>query len=213
MPTLPLLVAGCFALAALSLILPSPPGKDPWAWIIWGREVAHFDLDTMSGSSWKPLPVLLTTPFSVFGDAAPQLWILVVRAGALLAVLFAVRVASRPAAPAAGAAGAGVRQGRGRRGGGGRRARGMAALCRAGQRRAAQRGPRAHRRRAAPERPPASGDGLRRARRARPSRAVALPRAVRAVRLLPQGHAKTGSDRAASGRAGAVARRRPVGLR
>jgi hypothetical protein len=105
-PVLALLVAGCFALAALSLILPSPPGKDPWAWIIWGREVAHFDLDTMSGSSWKPLPVLFTTPFSIFGDAAPQLWILVVRAGALLAVLFAFRVASRLAGAAAGVAAA-----------------------------------------------------------------------------------------------------------
>src|SRR4051812_49846675 len=58
----------------------------------------------MSGSSWKPLPVLFTAPFSVFGDAAPQLWILVVRAGALLAVLFAFRVASRLAGTAAGAA-------------------------------------------------------------------------------------------------------------
>jgi hypothetical protein len=106
LPVLPLLVAGCFALAALSLILPSPPGKDPWAWIIWGREVAHLDLDTMSGSSWKPLPVLLTTPFSIFGDAAPQLWILVVRAGALLAVLFAFRVARQLAGTAAGVAAA-----------------------------------------------------------------------------------------------------------
>src|SRR4051795_10644920 len=126
-----LLVLGCFALAALSLILPSPPGKDPWAWIIWGREVAHFDLDTMSGSSWKPLPVLLTTPFSVFGDAAPQLWILVVRAGALLAVLFAFRVASRLAGTAAGVAAAG--------------AGALAALARffgPGQRQAPQRGPR-----------------------------------------------------------------------
>jgi hypothetical protein len=102
LPVLPLLVAGCFALAALSLILPSPPGKDPWSWIIWGREVAHLDLDTMSGSSWKPLPVLFTTVFSVFGDAAPGLWILVVRAGALLAVLFAYRVAARLAGTAAG---------------------------------------------------------------------------------------------------------------
>jgi hypothetical protein len=105
-PVLALLVAGCFALAALSLILPSPPGKDPWAWIIWGREVAHLDLDTMSGSSWKPLPVLFTTPFSVFGDAAPALWLLVVRAGALLAVLFAYRVAARLAGAAAGVAAA-----------------------------------------------------------------------------------------------------------
>src|SRR4051794_24402409 len=106
LPALPLLLAGCCAPAALSLTPPSPPGKDPWAWLIWGREVAHFALDTMSGSSWKPLPVLLTTPFSVFGDAAPQLWILVVRAGALLAVLFAFRVASRLAGTAAGVAAA-----------------------------------------------------------------------------------------------------------
>jgi hypothetical protein len=103
---LPLLVLGCFALAALSLILPTPPGKDPWAWIIWGREVAHFDLDTMSGSSWKPLPVLFTTPFSVFGDAAPQLWVMVVRAGALLACVFAYRIAARFVGVAGGVAAA-----------------------------------------------------------------------------------------------------------
>src|SRR4051812_49792069 len=62
----------------------------------------------MSGSSWKPLPVLFTAPFSVFGDAAPQLWILVVRAGALLAVLFAFRVASRLAGTAARGGGGGA---------------------------------------------------------------------------------------------------------
>src|SRR3954462_703791 len=95
-PTLPLLVLGCVVLAALSLILPSPPGKDPWSWIIWGREVAHLDLDTMSGSSWKPLPVLFTTVFSLFGDSvAPGLWLVVVRTGALLAVVFASRIAAR----------------------------------------------------------------------------------------------------------------------
>src|SRR3954453_21954117 len=95
-PALPLLVLGCVALAALSLILPSPPGKDPWSWIIWGREVAHLDLDTMSGSSWKPLPVLFTTVFSVFGDSvAPGLWLVVVRTGALLAGVFAYRIAAR----------------------------------------------------------------------------------------------------------------------
>lgn len=95
-PALPLLVLGCVLLAALSLILPSPPGKDPWSWIIWGREVAHLDLDTMSGSSWKPLPVLFTTVFSLFGDSvAPGLWLVVVRAGALLAVAFAYRIAAR----------------------------------------------------------------------------------------------------------------------
>ncbi|MEA2468235.1 MAG: hypothetical protein QOJ57_2361, partial [Thermoleophilaceae bacterium] len=102
LPVLPLLVAGCFVLAALSLLLPSVPTQDSWSWIVWGREVLHFDLDTTSGSSWKPLPVLFTTVFSLFGDAAPELWLLVARAGGLLAVLFAYRIASKLAGRGAG---------------------------------------------------------------------------------------------------------------
>ena len=35
-----LLALACLALAALSLLGPSTPTYDPWAWIIWGREVA-----------------------------------------------------------------------------------------------------------------------------------------------------------------------------
>jgi hypothetical protein len=102
LPLLPLLVAGCFLLAALSLLLPSVPTQDSWSWIVWGREVLHFDLDTTSGSSWKPLPVLFTTVFSIFGDAAPELWLMVARAGGLLAVLFAYRIASKLAGVGAG---------------------------------------------------------------------------------------------------------------
>src|SRR4051812_2728831 len=98
-PTLPLLVLGCFALAALSLAGPSVPTQDSWSWIVWGREVAHLALDTTSGSSWKPLPVLFTTPFSLFGDVAPELWLIVARAGGLLAILFAYRIAARLAGP------------------------------------------------------------------------------------------------------------------
>ncbi|MEA2440280.1 MAG: hypothetical protein QOH76_1704 [Thermoleophilaceae bacterium] len=96
---LPLLVAGCFLVAALSLVGPSVPTQDSWSWIVWGREVAHLALDTTSGSSWKPLPVLFTTPFSLFGDAAPELWLVVARAGGLLAILFAYRIAARLAGP------------------------------------------------------------------------------------------------------------------
>jgi hypothetical protein len=105
-PSLPLLVAGCFALAALSLLLPSVPTQDSWSWIVWGREVAHLDLDTTAGSSWKPLPVLFTTVYSLFGDAAPQLWIMTARAGGLLAILFAFRIAKRLAGWPAGVAAA-----------------------------------------------------------------------------------------------------------
>src|SRR4051794_39825139 len=91
-----LLLAGCFALAALSLLLPSVPTYDPWAWIIWGREVAHLDLVTTTGPSWKPLPVIFTTPFSLAGDdGAPLLWLLVARAGGILAFAMAYRLAAR----------------------------------------------------------------------------------------------------------------------
>jgi hypothetical protein len=69
-----LLVGACLALGFLSLALPSTPTYDPWSWILWGREVLHGDLVTESGPSWKPLPVLFTVPFSLFGDAAPYLW-------------------------------------------------------------------------------------------------------------------------------------------
>jgi hypothetical protein len=105
-PTLVLLVAGCFVLAALSLTLPSVPTQDSWSWIVWGREVAHFDLDTSAGSSWKPLPVLFTTVWSVFGDAAPSLWVMTARAGGLLAVVFAFRLGRRFAGWPAGVAAA-----------------------------------------------------------------------------------------------------------
>lgn len=83
------------ALAALSLLYPSSPGYDPWAWIIWGREIGDLDLSTENGPSWKPLPVAFTTVFSLAGEAAPALWLVVARAGALIALVMAFRVAAR----------------------------------------------------------------------------------------------------------------------
>jgi hypothetical protein len=90
-----LLVAACVALAALTLLLPSAPTYDPWSWIVWGREIAHLDLVTTEGPSWKPLPVAFTTVFSLFGSAAPDLWLVVARAGAIAAIVLAFRVARR----------------------------------------------------------------------------------------------------------------------
>ena len=98
-----LLMLGCFALAALSLVLPSVPTYDPWAWLIWGREIASLDLITTTGPSWKPLPVLFTIPFSFAGDeGAPLLWIVVARAGGILAYAMAYRLGARLAGPVAG---------------------------------------------------------------------------------------------------------------
>jgi hypothetical protein len=98
------LALGCLALAGLSLLTASAPTYDPWTWIIWGREIAHWDLVTTNGPSWKPLPVLFTTPFSLFGDeAAPALWLVIARAGGLLAFAMAFRLGARLAGPWAGA--------------------------------------------------------------------------------------------------------------
>ena len=87
------------------MLVPSAPATDSWGWIVWGREVAQLDLNTDVGGSpaWKPLPVLFTLVFSLFGDAAPELWLWVARAGGLLALVAAFRLAARLAGPWAGA--------------------------------------------------------------------------------------------------------------
>jgi hypothetical protein len=102
-----LLVAGCFVVAAISLLWPSQPTYDPWAWIIWGREITEGALDTRLGPSWKPLPVLFTTPFALVGGAAPELWLVVARAGGALAFAFAYRLGARLAGRWAGLIAAG----------------------------------------------------------------------------------------------------------
>lgn len=95
-------VIACVALAAASLALPAALSFDPWAWLVWGREVGRLALDTTGGPSWKPLPVLVTTVLAPLGDLAIPAWIVLARAGALLAVLAAYRLAARSAGVAAG---------------------------------------------------------------------------------------------------------------
>jgi hypothetical protein len=91
-----LIIAGCLAVSALTLLFPSTPTYDPWAWILWGREIAHFDLVTEGGPSWKPFPIFFTVPFSLFGqDLAPYLWLWVARAGGLFGCVMAYRMAYR----------------------------------------------------------------------------------------------------------------------
>ncbi len=87
--------AACVALAGLSLLAPWSPTYDPWAWLVWGREVSGLELDTTAGPAWKPLPVLTTTVLAPLGDAAPALWLLLARAGGLLALVLAFRLAAR----------------------------------------------------------------------------------------------------------------------
>lgn len=86
---------GCAAVAALSLLAPWAPTYDPWAWLIWGREVSGLELDTTAGPAWKPLPVLVTAALSPLGEAAPAVWLVIARAGGLLAVVLAFLLAAR----------------------------------------------------------------------------------------------------------------------
>jgi hypothetical protein len=103
--------AVCVALAALSAaVLPTVPSYDPWAWVVWGREVfdPHLSFAVGGGPSWKPLPVMFTAVFGLFGGAAPTLWVITARAGGLLGLAGGFRLARRLAGPRGWGAVAGV---------------------------------------------------------------------------------------------------------
>jgi hypothetical protein len=96
-PRAALVPAACAAVAALSLLLPWDLSFDPWGWVLWGREItsSHIAFSTALYPAWKPLAVMFTTVFSLFGDAGPELWLVIARAGALLGVVFAYRLGTR----------------------------------------------------------------------------------------------------------------------
>jgi hypothetical protein len=88
----------CIALAALSAaVLPTVPSYDPWSWVVWGREVfdPHLSFFVGGGPSWKPLPVIFTAIFGLFGGAGPTLWVIAARAGGFLGLVAAYRLAAR----------------------------------------------------------------------------------------------------------------------
>jgi hypothetical protein len=89
----PVAVAGCAALAALTLLAPSQPTYDPWAWLLWGREVASLNLSTVEGPAFKPLPVAVTALLSAAGAAAPALWLVIVRTASFAAIGLGAAVA------------------------------------------------------------------------------------------------------------------------
>jgi hypothetical protein len=94
-------LAACLAISALTLLLPSTPTYDPWAWLLWGRQIVELDLVTTGGPSWKPLPMLFIVPFQGLGEIfgsdqlAPYGWLWISRAGGLLACVMAFRLARR----------------------------------------------------------------------------------------------------------------------
>jgi hypothetical protein len=100
----PILIAllACLAAGMISAFtLPSLPSYDPFAWVVWGRELAHHIIGphepfiTGGGPSWKPFPVIFTTIFGFFGSAAPKLWVGFARAGGFFGLFVAYRLGSR----------------------------------------------------------------------------------------------------------------------
>lgn len=89
-------IFGALLLALASLaVLPSTLAFDAEAWTIWGRELAGGTLNTEAIPSWKPGPVLFTTPFALLGLPVQAAWLVVARAGALLALAGAGALAHR----------------------------------------------------------------------------------------------------------------------
>lgn len=95
-------MAVALALGAASLALPYLPVYDPWAWLVWGRQLLDGSLETAAGPSWKPLPVLIDAPLSLLGAAAPKAWLLLSRAGWICAPLLAGLLAARLSRPGTG---------------------------------------------------------------------------------------------------------------
>jgi len=90
-------VLACLTIAGVSMLWPASPTYDPWAWILWGREIVQGDLLTTGGPSWKPLPMFFTIPFAALlpDDWAPLAWVWIARAGGLFAVYMVGRLAYR----------------------------------------------------------------------------------------------------------------------
>lgn len=94
--------AAILAVALATFLLPSSATYDAWSWIVWGREVVYGELNTISGPSWKPLPVMVTTVAAPLGSIAPDVWVLAARVGAITAVVLAFSLARRLGGTAAG---------------------------------------------------------------------------------------------------------------
>jgi hypothetical protein len=97
--------AGLALLAVAGLIAvltEARPSYDAMGWMVWGRQVLHWNLNTDGAPSWKPLTFLFTLPYALTGHRIQlSLWTLTAVASAVAAVVLAGRIAYRltPAVP------------------------------------------------------------------------------------------------------------------
>lgn len=84
------------AVASAAWLRPQPT-YDPWAWAVWGRELADRQLDTTGGPSWKPLPPLVIaalSPLRALSETAPATaWVVFERTHALFGLFVVAQLA------------------------------------------------------------------------------------------------------------------------
>jgi hypothetical protein len=96
-------VLAVLGVSALAVVLAGiRPSYDGFGFLVWGRQVLHWNLNTDGAPSWKPLPFLFTLPFALAGQVQMWLWMTTAMVGALGGALFAARVAFRITGPAPG---------------------------------------------------------------------------------------------------------------
>jgi len=84
------------AIGAVSLLFPSTPSYDPWSWTDWARGIIHLNFHlNQYGTSWKPLPMIVTIPAALFGHAAPNIWLVFARAGTFAGAVMVFRLGYR----------------------------------------------------------------------------------------------------------------------
>jgi hypothetical protein len=71
------------------------PSYDPYGWLVWGRQVLHWNLNTDGAPSWKPLTFLFTLPYALFGRASVYMWMVTSVAGTMAGAVLAARIAFR----------------------------------------------------------------------------------------------------------------------
>jgi hypothetical protein len=75
------------------------PEYDAYGWLVWGHQTLHWNLNTNSAPSWKPLTYLFTLPYALAGHAQMWLWMVTAVAAALSGAVFAGRIAYRLTGP------------------------------------------------------------------------------------------------------------------
>jgi hypothetical protein len=71
------------------------PSFDPFGWLTWGHQLLYGRLNLNAAPSWKPLMIIFTLPFALFGGTSVAMLSVTTTAGTLLMGVFAARIVYR----------------------------------------------------------------------------------------------------------------------